>query len=185
MKAFFALLLIAFGAISVRVNACFDDKHLQSLHSDAQQRGTLVYVWSPRMVYSVDNVAMASRAAAVAGLDFVVLHDARVPSAEISQTQAMSAAAASAGSQVPDRRLANLHSQRPVTTDVDLATPPFVSPLHMSRPLCSDQLIRAEALRHFPTAFVITKQGMHAHPIVGAMPIGAWISSIEQRLSGL
>lgn len=143
-----ALLFIAFSAGNARANTCFDDQSLADLLShSAQQRGALVYVWSPRMVYSVQNMTLASRAAAAAGLDFVVLHDMRVPPAEI-----------------------------------DLATPPFLPLIDSSRALCAKELIHREALRHFPTAFVIGPQGLHAHAIVGAMPAGAWASSISARL---
>jgi hypothetical protein len=116
-------------------DACFGNQALRDLPSN-----TLVYVWSPRMVYSVSNMQLASRAAAAAGLGFVVVHDARVPQSEL----------------------------------------PSVAPA--SRALCSEQLIEREALRHFPSAFVITPRGIHAHPIVGAMPLDAWMSSIDQRL---
>ncbi len=142
-------------------DSCFDDKYLQKLQSKSQQRGTLVYVWSPRMVYSMQNVAVAARAAAAAGLDFVALHDMRVPSNELLQVR---------------QRITELPAQ------MDLATPPFVSPLDSSLALCSQKLLEHEALRHFPTAFVITARGMHPQPLVGAMPWGAWVSSIDQRL---
>ncbi len=164
-KTLFTLILIATSAVSVRASECFDDQKLLDLQHGAQPRSTLVYVWSPRMSYSADNVATASRAAASAGLDFVVVHDTRVPSEEISQ--------ANAASQKPTSPFGSASS---------LATPPFVSPLNASKPLCAKQLIQNEALRHFPSAFVVGKQGVHQHPIVGAMPLDAWMSSIQQRL---
>lgn len=160
MRALVTLILIAACAISTPARACFSDKNLLETQSK-QQRGTLVYVWSPRMVYSVQNAALASRAAAAAGLDFVVLHDMRVPGNELLQAR---------------QRITEW------PTEMDLATPPFVSPLDNSLPLCSDQLIRQDALRHFPTAFVITARGIHPQPIVGAMPWHAWVSSLDQRL---
>lgn len=171
MRILAALFFIALCAINTPAralnDACFDDKNLQQLQS--KSRGTLVYVWSPRMVYSVQNAAVASRAAAAAGLDFVVLHDTRVPEHALIQS-----------------RVAGLHviSQRGLESpaEMDLATPPFISPLESSRPLCSVQLVEREALRHFPTAFVITARGIHRHPVVGAMPWSAWASSLDQRL---
>jgi hypothetical protein len=143
MKALATLFLIAAGAINMPAralnDACFDDQKLQELQAK-HSRGALIYIWSPRMVYSVQNMSSASQAASAAGLQFVALHDARIAENELPSSQK--------GSLV----------------------------------LCSAQLIRSEALRHFPTAFVITPRAMATHPIVGAMPAGAWTSSIEQRL---
>jgi hypothetical protein len=51
-----------------------------------------------------------------------------------------------------------------------------------SQPLCAASLLERDALRHFPTAFVVQPSGVHRHPIVGAMPDAAWASSIAQRL---
>ena len=80
-RRFIALLFIALCAGNTWASACFDDKKLAQLQAaSTAQRGTLIYVWSPRMVYSVQNMATASRAAAVAGLDFVVVRaDAAEP----------------------------------------------------------------------------------------------------------
>jgi hypothetical protein len=158
-----AIFLIAIFALPACATPCFDDENLLRLQTSAAQRGTLVYVWSPRMVYSVQNVATASRAAAASGLDFVVLHDVRVPADEIKHARALSQKSSWLGS------------------GSDWATPPVVSPLDASRPLCSEQLFEREALRHFPSAFVIGKLGIHQHAIVGAMPLQAWMRSIEQR----
>jgi hypothetical protein len=173
MRALLTLLLIAVCAINTTATAqndsCFDDQHLLRLQSSSKQRGALVYVWSPRMVYSVHNAAIASRAAAAAGLDFVVLHDMRVPSNELQEVR------------FSGESKATQHSSEPLAK-IDLATPPFVSPLESSLPLCAPQLIQRDALRHFPTAFVITARGIHPHAIVGAMPWSAWASSLDQRL---
>jgi hypothetical protein len=173
MRALITLIFIAACAMNMPASAsngaCFDDEHLQHLLSTAKQRGTLVYVWSPRMVYSVHNAAIASRAAAAAGLDFVVLHDIRVPEKELIQLR--EAGYGLLGSDVT----------KPLA-DIDLATPPLVSPLNSSQPLCSEQLTKRDALRHFPSAFVITTGGIHTHPVVGAMPFNAWVSSLDQRL---
>ncbi len=172
MRVLHALFLIAACAVMMLAraqnDACFDDKNLQRLQIEAQQRGTLIYVWSPRMVYSVHNAAIASRAAAAAGLDFVVLHDMRLPDQEmIGVREARQSMPASYNSNA--------------LQEMDLATPPFVSPLDNSRPLCSEELVRRDALRHFPTSYVINAHGIHPHAIVGAMPWSAWGSSLEQR----
>jgi hypothetical protein len=174
MRTLLTLFLIAACAINTPAraqnDACFDDQHLLKLQSSSKQRGALVYVWSPRMVYSVQNAAIASRAAAAAGLNFVVLHDMRVPSNELLEARLSGQGQAAQRSSEP-------------LAEIDLATPPFVSPLESSLPLCSSLLIQRDALRHFPTAFVINAQGgIHPHAVVGAMPWPAWMSSLDQRL---
>jgi hypothetical protein len=173
MRALLTLFLIAICAINTPAtaqnNACFDDQHLSRLQLSSKERGALVYVWSPRMVYSVQNAAIASQAAAKAGLQFVVLHDMRLPANELLEAR------------IAGEGQAILSSGGPLA-EIDLATPPFVSPLSSSRPLCAPQLISRDALRHFPTAFVINAQGIHPHAIVGAMPWNAWTSSLDQRL---
>lgn len=135
------LFLIASYAGNTSANQCFDDGNLEKLLIRSPQRAALVYVWSPRMVYSVHNMTTAARAASDAGLDFVVLHDRRVPELELQHLRISSLA------------------------------------------LCSVQLMERDALRHFPTAFVISAGRIHQHPIVGAMPSQAWDSSLMQRLN--
>lgn len=134
-------ILIALSAGFTRAGTCFDDQNLAELMpTRTEQRPVLIYVWSPRMVYSVHNMALASRAAAAAGMEFVVLHDSRVPDQERREV------------------------------------------LQGSVALCAQQLIQLQALRHFPTAFVLTTKGIHAQPIVGAMPLAAWQLSLGERL---
>jgi hypothetical protein len=147
----FALLT---GAVALaQAPACFDAAQLQT----ASHKGSLIYVWSPRMVLSAQHASSAAGQAAQAGLQFIPVHDARVPGAEISAAlshlQASSEHAASAKA------------------------------LSSSQALCAPTLIAAEALRHFPTAFVAQGGRIHPHPIVGAMPEQAWAQSLRQRLS--
>ena len=170
-RRFIALLFIALCAGNTWASACFDDKKLAQLQAaSTAQRGTLIYVWSPRMVYSVQNMATASRAAAVAGLDFVVVRaDAAAP-AEADPT---------AWAHSPQTGQKSAAKPSP---PVDLATPPFVPLQDFSQVLCSPRLISLEAQRHFPTAFVVSTGQIHRFPIVGAMPFEAWASSIAQRL---
>lgn len=134
------LFFIALYAGNTPANTCFDDASLLKTQATAEQRGTLIYIWSPRMVYSVQNMAVASQAATASGLSFVALHDMRVPQTELPPAQ------------------------------------------EASQALCSALLIQRDALRHFPSAFVVNASGIHPHPIVGAMPWRAWVSSIHQRL---
>jgi hypothetical protein len=107
--------------------ACFDDQKLSQelAQSAASGQGALLYVWSDRMVYSVQQLPVVQQAARDAGLRFVALTEQET---------------------------------------------------------CSAQLRQQEALRHFPTAFVITSAGLHRFPIVGAMPPAAWRLSIQQRM---
>jgi hypothetical protein len=174
MRVLDALFLIAASVINTPAtaqnDACFDDQQLLKLQTNSKQRGALVYVWSPRMVYSVRNAAIASRAAAAAGLEFVALHDMRVPGNELQEAR------------MADQGTAAHRLDQIGKAQMDLATPPFVSPLEKSLPLCTTQLTARDALRHFPTAFVINAQGIHPHPIVGAMPWSAWVSSLDQRM---
>jgi hypothetical protein len=148
-----AAILIAALATSAWSTACFDDENLQAL--DFQQgQGALLYVWSPRMVLSAQHAASAQRQAQQHGLRFVPLHDAQVPQAELAAAR-----------------------QRLLGWGVDSA-----NALANSQALCAASLLERDALRHFPTAFVVQHSGVHRYPIVGAMPETAWASSVAQRL---
>jgi hypothetical protein len=164
---FIALFLGAFHAYSMPASDCFDDIKLANIQAQSK-RGAMVYVWSPRMVYSVEQMTIAARAAAVNGLDFVVVNDGRVPAKELLSLQSKPSFSQS-GAEIS-------------ITEHDLATPPYFPLTDESVPLCAAELLNNEALRHFPTAFIVTTLGVHRHPIVGAMPAGAWLSSIAQRL---
>ncbi len=120
------------------------------------------------MVYSVQQMALASRMAAAHGLEFVVVHDMRVPQQELLD--------------LPRNATASGHLKFPPLEEADLATPPFFPLADRSQPLCAPTLLASDALRHFPTSFVIMARGIHPHPIVGAMPQAAWQTSLEQRL---
>ncbi len=163
----FALLLGVLRAYSMPAIDCFDDKKLKAIEANSK-RGAMIYVWSPRMVYSAQQMTQAARAAAANGLGFVVVHDARVPQAELFTYKSQ-----------PTSKHGNTEIK---LEEQDLATPPFFPIADSSVPLCADTLLKNEALRHFPTAFIVTTQGVHRHPIVGAMPALAWLSSIAQRL---
>jgi hypothetical protein len=157
MPKFFATFLIAVCAIPTWADACFDDKKLAELLLQPA-RGSLVYVWSPRMVLSAQHAASAQQQARLQGLGFVALHDAQVPAAEL---------------QAARERLRTGGDTRQAQSALSL--------VH-SQPLCASSLLERDALRHFPSAFVVQPSGVHRHPIVGAMPDAAWASSIAQRL---
>jgi hypothetical protein len=154
----YTTLLIATYAANAWTAPCFDDKNLNR----AAHRKTLVYVWSPRMVLSAQHASAAQQQAQQMGLAFIALHDAQVPQAELS--------AAMQRMQHSD----NTTWQR------------SASALQHSQALCAPTLLQRDALRHFPTAFVLqggsTGAVVHRHPIVGAMPDAAWASSLALRV---
>jgi hypothetical protein len=150
-RCLIATFFIAGYAINTRANDCFDDEALNQLAQRSASTGTLLYVWSPRMVLSVSQANMAAQAAKTQGLDFFPLVDARVPRLEWQAAL-----------------------KRTSTTNARL--------LRASQPLCAAQLMEQDALRHFPTSFVLTARGTHRFPIIGAMPAQAWQHSVAQRL---
>jgi hypothetical protein len=138
---------------------CWDDQDLaqfKAKHPTAPP--ILLYVWSPKMALSAQHAASAQRQAAALGVDFVALHDASVPHGEL---------------QAALQRLQSSALAHERASAVALS---------QSRALCATDLIARDALRHFPTAFVVQPHGLHRFAIVGAMPEAAWASSIAQRL---
>jgi hypothetical protein len=134
---------------------CFDNESMQNMaQRSGNDTGTLIYVWSPRMVLSVTQAHLAQQAAQQLGLDFLPLLDSRISARE--RDQALQAA------------------QRDHAASTKI--------LQGSQTLCASDLTNADALRHFPTAFVLTARGTHRLPIVGAMPQPAWQIIITERL---
>lgn len=152
-----AIFFVAFYAMNTVAMSCFDDKNLGFL-SQQQPQGALVYVWSPRMVLSAQHAASAQRQARQQGLAFVPLHDAQVGYGEI---------------QAALTKLASATEPQWVASAQALAN---------SQSLCASELQARDALRHFPTAFVLQGGALHRHAIIGAMPETAWANSIAQRL---
>jgi hypothetical protein len=152
-----AIFLIAAYAQPVWSNPCFDDENLAQLGL-LSPVGALVYVWSPRMVLSAQHAASAQRQARQQGLVFVPLHDGRVGDGEIQSAL----------------------TQLAGPGDASLAA--SAQALARSQSLCAPGLLARDALRHFPTAFVVQGTDTHRHPIVGAMPESAWAHSIALRL---
>jgi hypothetical protein len=141
---------------------CFESQTLSTLHPSTKQ-GTLVYVWSPRMVLSAQHAAQVQQQATDAGLLWQPVHEAQLPT---------------------DERLAAL-------AKLAHAYPASSQALQNSLPLCDAQLIARDALRHFPTAFVwrdaprgegLPAPGWAGNPIVGAMPVPFWASALRERL---
>jgi hypothetical protein len=181
-----ATFFIAFTAISAWSTACFDDNSLQTLDLQPTQ-GVLLYVWSPRMVLSAQHAATAQRQAQLHGLRFVPLHDAGVPQAEV---QAAGRRLLSLGLNAASSPSAGSANSTGSSHGATVAKPVQISSysrsanaLADSQPLCAANLLVRDALRHFPTAFVVQASGVHRYPIIGAMPEAAWASSIAQRLN--
>jgi hypothetical protein len=161
MRSWTVFVVLAWHSLQIMAQEtrCFDDVQLRMLQTAPSQRGLdrghLLYVWSPRMSLSVTQAHEAARAAALEGLAFVPVHDARVAAHEMDGVMRL------ARQRLPDSVIVLLKSQ----------------------PLCAPSLIERDALRHFPTAFVLTaRDGLHRFPIVGAMPEAAWRQSLAQRL---
>jgi hypothetical protein len=173
-----AAIFIAALATSAWASACFDDKNLQTLDFQHEQ-GALLYVWSPRMLLSAQHAASALRQAQQHGLRFVPLHDASVPQSELDGArQRLLGPVLNGFTGAKGANLAAPAQSMPPRADNAYSA----NALANSQPLCSTRLIERDALRHFPTAFVLQPSGVHRYPIVGAMPEAAWASSIAQRL---
>jgi hypothetical protein len=153
-----AIFLVATYVLPAWTTPCFDDKNLVQLRHQ-QPQGSLVYVWSPRMLLSAQHAASAQRQAQLRGLAFVPLHDIQLPESE---------------------RQAALARMRH-TADPQLQASAHA--LAASQSLCAPSLLARDALRHFPTAFVVQPGGqLHRHALIGAMPETAWAHSLRQRL---
>jgi len=154
-SSFFAIFFIAAQAINMPAYACFDDVKLDAqLHTPQSGSGSLLYVWSPRMVLSATQAHLAADAANAAGLKFVPLVDGRVP---VSEWQSA---------------LRTLATSQPQDAQV----------LAVSQPLCSSKLLEKDAYTHFPTAFVAKSGEIHAKRLIGAMPAQFWAQGIQERL---
>jgi hypothetical protein len=157
-----ATIFIAIFSINTWAVTCFDDKKLSAV---TQQANTLVYVWSPRMVLSAQHAGAVQRQAQHQGLLFVAVHDAQLPQAEVDAARSRMAASD------------------------DSATQRSAASLQDSLALCAYALVQRDALRHFPTAFVLRSRSsngpasVHRHPVVGAMPETAWAGSLAQRMA--
>ena len=120
----------------------------------------LLYVWSPRMVLSVQHAGAVRRQARSMGLLWQPMHDASVDAAELQ---------AALDSQNHGAQRANYRA------------------LKDTQPLCN--LAWADehhALRHFPTAYVLYQHRgelrIAGETIVGAMPLAYWRLALQQRL---
>lgn len=120
----------------------------------------LLYVWSPRMVLSVQHAGAVRRQAQSMGLRWLPMHDASIEANELQATLS---------SQNHGAQRANYRA------------------LKDTQPLCN--LAWAEehhALRHFPSAYVLYQQRgelrIAGEAIVGAMPLTYWRLALQQRL---
>jgi hypothetical protein len=139
--------------------------HWQAAASDwpapaAGQRGVLLYLWSPRMVLSVQHAAQVRQIAVAAGLRWQAARDPRVPADEGAAALASASAVVQAALQ---------------------GSPPLCD---------AALLAQGQSLRHFPTAWLWrldaqTAWQQQGRPIVGAMPPAFWQQALAERLQGL
>ena len=145
--------------------ACFDEAQWQALqqsttgHGGATSPKALLYVWSPRMVFSAIHAHEVQQEAQALGLRFVPVHDGRLPPEEVAQA------------------LAVLPQKLPVGS-----VAPKPHPLQSSQALCAPSLVERDAYRHFPTAWVVQQGSFHPVPLVSAMPPQFWRMGLQQRL---
>lgn len=124
----------------------------------AGQGRVLLYLWSPRMVLSVQQAAQVQQVAAVQGLRWQAALDPRVPAEEAAAALAAASPAAQAA----------------------LGTSPPLCDAAL--------LVQGQSLRHFPTAWVwrFTAQAgwqVQGQPIVSAMPPAFWQQALAERLN--
>ncbi len=113
------------------------------------------------MVLSAHNASAAQAAAAALGLQFTAVHDGRLNATEVADALVQLA-------------------QHP---DTSIRASAVV--LQGSQSLCSPALVERDALRHFPTAWVVRAANAPSASdlaIIGAMPAFAWAISLRQRL---
>ena len=152
---------------------CFDEAQWQALQrSTVAQPGqapakALLYVWSPRMVFSAVHAHEVQQEAQALGLRFVPVHDGRLSAEEVAQALA-----------VLPHKLQKQQNLVPGSAAPQL----YSHPLQMSMPLCAPSLVERDAYRHFPTAWVVQQGGFHPVPLVSAMPPHFWRMGLQQRL---
>ena len=120
----------------------------------------LLYVWSPRLVLSVQHAAAVRGLARSLGLRWQPVHDPALAAEELQ---------AALATQTHGPQRANYRA------------------LKDSEALCNANLIdQQHALRHFPTAYVLYRQDgevrIAGEAIVGAMPLAFWRLALMQRL---
>ena len=135
------------------------DEPTCALSASAEQ-ATLLYVWSPRMVLSVEHAAAVRDLARSLGLHWHPVHDPAIAATELQ---------AALNSQNHGSQRANYRA------------------LKDSQALCNADLMDEQhALRHFPTAYVLYAKGgevrIAGEAIVGAMPLAYWRLALQQRL---
>lgn len=168
----------ASAAVPLAAPACFDEAQWRALQrSTAHPAGqgaeqgavskALLYVWSPRMVFSAVHAHEVQQEAQALGLRFVPVHDGRLPAEEVAQTLAV----------LPQKL------QKPQNLAPGRAAPqPYSHPLQTSVPLCAPSLVEHDAYRHFPTAWVVQHGSFHPVPLVSAMPPRFWRMGLLERL---
>ena len=87
--AVLALMLLLLAGTVQAQDPCFSDTDWQALQrstaADGEARPVLLYVWSPRMVLSAQHAAEVRQVAVDLGVDWLPVHDGRVPAGEIRE----------------------------------------------------------------------------------------------------
>ena len=133
----------------------------------ASDQPVLLYLWSPRMVLSVQHAHAVQQVAQSLGLQWLAVRDPRQPQAEAEAALASLPAAAAAAAAAAQA-------------------------LHPAQALCDQGLLmQAQTLRHFPTAWVFRREVVgesaaavwqqRGLPIVSAMPAVFWRQAIKER----
>lgn len=155
-----ALCLMAWHVMAAprAADSCFSEADWQALQRSTARTGAsgvLLYVWSPRMVLAAVHAHEVAQVAAEEGLQFVPVHDGRLPPAELQQAlQALAQRQQSLGQ--PDV-------------------------LASTRAFCTPSLVQQDAYRHFPTAWLVQAGRHHPVPLVSAMPPEYWRLGIRLR----
>lgn len=154
---------------------CFDEAQWQALQRSTAQSAkqhagkALLYVWSPRMVFSAVHAHEVQQEAQALGLRFVPVHDGRLPAEEVAQALA-----------VLPQKLQKQQNLVPGSAALQSHLRPH--PLQASVPLCAPSLVERDAYRHFPTAWVVQHGSFHPVPLVSAMPPRFWRMGLLERL---
>lgn len=168
----------ASASVPPAMPACFDEAQwlaLQRSTAHPVEQGAadkvLLYVWSPRMVFSAVHAHEVQQEAQALGLRFVPVHDGRLPAAEVAQALA-----------VLPQKLQEMQNLVPGSAAPQLYSHLHPHPLQTSVPLCASSLVERDAYRHFPTAWVVQNGSFHPVPLVSAMPPRFWRMGLMERL---
>jgi hypothetical protein len=151
-----------FKAAGMDKSEIYSDAELAKLMSD--KRTALIYVWSPRMVYSVTEFTRMRALAEKRKMEFVPVLD---PLVDVSEARA---AIKKAGIDFKIRSANNLREP---------------SSIAMYKRMNSVDLYMRNATLHFPTVFLVANGKMHSHRIVGVMTNDGMNASLDEMMGEL